>query len=157
MGVGTKCGSPKPFTHRHVQNKNLVIKMLQYEENLAKSEEGQQRYRDTPKAAESLICEKGFQRDTLHQFRFDTTDKSLEMYRTIFRNYYTSPTDYDKDVMEACYYFRNNRLKFYTTKKPQIGDVIPNATIMTLEGNKTELFVEIPKTQRSLVCAFSGS
>ena len=81
--------------------------MLQCEEKLATSDAGQEHYKSVQNSTESLVCEKSVQRDTLNRFGFNTTDESLEVYRSIFPTYYNSPMDYDEDVI-AVFKKKNN-------------------------------------------------
>ena len=151
-----------PFTVQNVKDKSLVIKMLQYEEELATSDWGQEQYRNHNSTV-SLNTEYLFNRKTLTYFGFDTSDESVSNYRSIFSNYFNSPTDYDADVIGASYYMRNNRCVFYTAKPLEQGDIIPDCPLFMLDGQPTTLYDAMKKSNSSaspssaLVCAFSSS
>ena len=151
------------FTENMVTQRDLVIKMLVYEEKIATSEWGQARYRNPlNKPRISLEVEYMFNRKTLSYFGFDTSDQSLQNYRTIFKTYFHSPDDYDKEVIESSYYMRNNRCVFYKGPILEVGDIIPDCSLFNLDGKtKTTLYRAIQgpgtTTHRSLICAFSNS
>jgi len=150
-----------PFTSTHVKDKALVIKMLQFEENLAKNE-GQLLYGNPlNNPLISLTVEKIFNRITLTEFNFDTDDTSVETFRTIFSTYYNSPNDYDKDVINASYYMRNNKCMFYKEKDLMINDTIPNCELYNLDGKTTtslyDVINENPNITNTMICGFSLS
>jgi hypothetical protein len=149
----------KPFTIADVKNKQLVIQMLNYEEQLTKSDYGQSLYKNTlNKPFVSLNIEKSLNRLTLTQFGFDTSDTSVETYRTIFRTYYNSPHDYDKDVLNAVHYMRENKCVYYKTPQLQLNNKIPNCELYNLNKNKTTLYDIINKSNsHTMLCAFSLS
>ena len=148
----------KPFTAADVADRALVIAMLEHEERLAKSPEGQDRYRNPLNDPDrTLTVEKGFHRDTLAAFGFATDDDSVAAYRTIFRTYFRSVDDYDAGVIGASYYMRNNRCVFYTAPPLELGAVIPDAPLRTLADERTTLYDQLVPGAAMLVCAFSES
>lgn len=150
----------KAFTRECVESKGLVIKMLNYEEQMAKSQFGQDLYRNPLNHPFiSLNVEKSFNRLTLSHFGFDTSDKSVENYRTIFKTYFKSPQDYDRDVINASYYMRNNKCVFYKTIKLNVGDETPNVPLYKLDGiEETTLYDCIdPSNKYAIFAAFSLS
>ena len=151
----------KRFTHNDIHNKDLVIKMLKHEEQLIKSNSGQEMYSNPlNKPLVSLNVEKSFNRMVLNDFNFDTSDESVENYRSIFRHYYKSPTDYDKDVLDSVHYMRENKCVYYQKPVLKVGDTIPDCPIYNLDGKtKTNLYDVIKKTEASriVVAAFSLS
>lgn len=154
-----KSESVCPFTVQHIKDKSLVIKMLQYEEKLATSSWGQAQYRSHDSTV-SLDTEHLFNRKTLTEFGFDTSDTSVGNYRSIFRHYYNSATDYDTDVIGASYYMRNNRCLFYKSKPLAMGDTLPDCPLYKLDGSSTSLYEALNGDKRwdsGLVCAFSSS
>ncbi len=157
----SKIINAKPFTIYDVKNKQLVIKMLNYEEHITKSDNGQGLYKNTLNMPlTSLNVEKILNRQTLMNFGFDTTDESVEMYRTIFKNYYNSPTDYDKEVLNAVHYMRENKCVYYKSPIINVGDVIPNCEIYELDGKtKTSLhdIINKNKSTYTLIESFSLS
>jgi len=102
-----------PFTIDHVRNKSLIIRILNSEEALWKSEFGQNAHKN--KFNWGLEDQKSIQRENLFTNGFMNDDESLAVYRRIIDTYYTSPWDYDVDVMNAVHYFRVNRLLYYKT------------------------------------------
>ena len=152
--------SLKPFTKQDVLNKELVIKMLNYEEALTKSDYGQSLYKNTlNRPLISLTIEKSLNRATLSQFGFNTDTDSVEMYRTIFKTYYRSATDYDKDVLDSVHYMRENKCVYYKNEPLEIGEKIPDCNLYNLDGKtKTTLYDAINKdSDYTLVAAFSLS
>ena len=150
----------KPFTHSDVKNKELVIKMLNYEEQLTKSDYGQSLYRNTlNKPLISLNIEKAINRLVLAHFNFDTDDQSVAAYRTIFKNYYQGPTDYDPDVLNAVHYMRENKCVYYKERVLQVGDKLPNCGLYNLDGKiQVELHDLIDKNSKyTMIGAFSLS
>lgn len=159
MGV-TETLSTKPFTHTDVLNRDLVIQMLKYEEQLTKSDDGQSLYRNTlNRPLVSLTIEKTLNRLTLAQFGFNTSDDSVETYRTIFRTYYRSPTNYDKEVLNSVHYMRENKCVYYKEPPLQIGDIIPNCSLYNIDGiTETTLYDIIDKSAKyTMIAAFSLS
>jgi hypothetical protein len=153
--------SLKKFTQTDVLNKNMVIEMLTYEEQLTKSEYGKELYSNTlNKPLISLNVEKTLNRLTLTQFGFNTSDESVENYRTIFKTYFKSPTNYDKDVIHSVHYMRENKCVYYTNPPLNIGDKIPNCSLYNLDGEtKTTLHDIINKknAKYTVIAAFSLS
>jgi hypothetical protein len=154
-----KLVSSCPFTILHVKDKSLVIRMLQYEEKLATSSWGQEQYRSHDSTV-SLDTEHLFNRKTLTEFGFDTSDTSVSNYRSIFRHYYKSTSDYDADVIGASYYMRNNRCLFYKAIPLAMGDTLPDCPLYKLDGSPTSLYEALNSPNRcnsGLICAFSSS
>ena len=127
--MGRSSGSTNPFTNNNVKDKQLVINMLKYEEEIAKGETGQSLYRNEYlEPHETLKVEKALNRLTLTQFGFDTSEESVENYRTIFRTYFNSPDDYDADVINSSYYMRENKCVFYKNPDLKLGEEVPNGS-----------------------------
>lgn len=151
----------KPFTHNDVKNRDLVIKMLKFEEQYTKSEAGQSLYGDILNDPMiSLTVEKMINRITLEHFDFDTDDENVETYRTIFRNYYKSSTDYDKEVLDSVHYMRENKCVYYNHKPLNIGDTIPDCNLLKINGKDvTSIYNEIKDKnyKYTLLAAFSLS
>ena len=156
MGVGAP-GKPRPFTDTHVKNRNLVLVMLRYEDSLFL---GSQLFKDTSfEHLTDLEAYYTFHRATLAQYGFSTTDKDVETYRTIFLNYYTSPTEYDAEVLNAVCYMRENKCVYYTDPAPIVGDPAPDVALATLDGNPTTLHTILKALPHKYVFvgAFSNS
>ena len=149
-----------PFSTEHVKDRNLVIKMLQYEEQLATSDYGQQRYKDPlNRRSLSLDNEYAFNRMTLTHFGYNNDEQSVQNYRNIFRTYFRNPEDYDQEVINSSYYMRGNRCVYYRTLPLTIGKRIPNCPLYNLDGKgTTDLYSAIGSDNSSaMICAFSMS
>lgn len=149
-----------PFTKNDIMNKDLIIQMLKFEDIYGKSDEGQKLYSiNVLNPRTSLEPIYFVHRHVLSHFGFDTSDSSVENYRNIFRTYYKSPTDYDKDVIESVYYMKNNKCVFYTLPKPQTGQQVIDCNILKLDGTQTTLLNELSKLEfnKCFVGAFSNS
>lgn len=149
-----------PFTTAHVADKQLVIKMLQFETAYAKSDAGRELYATTlNKPLISLNVEKTLNRITLSEFGFDTTDESVETFRTIFKTYYKSPTDFDVDVINASYYMKGNKLMYYQMPELALGQKIPDCDLLCLDETVRTLFSAIAKmsAKYTVIAAFSLS
>ena len=147
----------KPFTHDDVANKPLVISMLRYEETLAKSETGQALYADASlNPLVTITVEKIINRLTLKHFGYTTTDADVEHYRSIFLTYYTSPTDYDPDVINSVHYMRENMVVKYTEPKPKVNDIATDCPLYNPDGTPTTLHTAIgPIKSHAIFAAFS--
>lgn len=128
--------TPQPFRVEHVGDRGLVLRMLRFEDEVIHSERGASIYQRHPDSATSLIPEKTIHRVVLKHFGFDTSDQSVEIYRTIFRQYYRSPIDFDQEIMQAVTYMRENRTVFYTTPSIEIGSTLPDAPLLLLDSGK---------------------
>lgn len=163
MGVTKPDGTttPKRFTRDDVLNRDLVIEMLRREEELTKSNVGQNMYRNSfNNPFISLEVEKALNRLVLSEFGFDTSDESVEMYRTIFKTYFRSPKDYDREVIESVHYMRENKCVFYTFPPMRTGQKIPNVDLYRLDGEtRTNLYDAIghPRPRYTVFAAFSLS
>lgn len=122
MGIIKNAIDVIPFTLNHVRDKTLLIKILNAEETLWKSDFGQNAHRN--KFNWGLEDQKSIQRENLFNHGFTNDDESLAVYRRIIDTYYNSPWDYDKDIMNSVHYFRENRLLYYKTKEIIKGDNI---------------------------------
>ena len=149
----------QPFNKHHISNKQLILKMLQFEDDTFLSSQGQQFLKDYGDKITSLDGSKSIQRLTLNHFGFCSTDVDLENYRTIFHHYYNSPINYDKDILSAVYYMRENRCLYYTSPKLKIGDTIPNLFVQNLDLNYIGLYdiINTHKYNQTFIAAFSLS
>lgn len=130
-----------PFTQNHVKDKKLVIRMLKFEDEYALSIKGQNHYKmklNSP--MESLMVIYSFHKHTLDHFDFDTSDQSVQNYRSIFKEYYKSPTDYDAEVLSSVHYMRANKCIYYKSPKLNIGEKMINCNLLTLGGKNIKLF-----------------
>ncbi len=159
MGVST-LGQLRPFTPTDVRNRDLVLAMLRHEDILFLGTKGQALFKDTSfEHLTNLETYYTFHRATLAKHGFQTTDKDVETYRTIFRNYYTSPTEYDAEVLNAVCYMRENKCVYYTDPPPIVGDPAPEVALATLDGVPTTLHTILKKLPHKYVFvgAFSNS
>ncbi len=152
-----------PFTDETLKNRELIIKMLQYEDSIILSDKGQQIYKqNTNNLYVSLASFYIIHRMVLNHFNFTTTDQDVLNYRKIFKTYYKSPIDYDKDVINSVTYMRENKCIFYDSKVIEIGEQIPDVVVHKLDGTKTSLQDEIKikvdeGNEKIFVGAFSNS
>lgn len=145
------------FTKEHVLNKKLIIQMLQYEDSYGRNQ-GQQIHEIYDE--HTLNPSDAITRHVLLHFNFDSCDGNVNMYKTIFRTYFHSAKDYDEEVINSVYYMKNNKCVYYTEPKMNIGDVIKNCSLLTLECNNITLFKSIDNIKpfnHLFLCAFSMS
>jgi hypothetical protein len=147
------------FSPTQISQRDLIIKMLQYEDNLYLSEYGQNLLRDRGNQTSSLLGAKTIQMLTLDNFGFNTNEDSLKNYRKIFSFYYKTPWDYDANVLNSVFYMRENKCVYYTTKKLYVGDMLPNLSVYNLDGKTKRNLVEILNNDfdYAIVAAFSLS
>jgi len=132
-----------PITMQHVSDKNLIIDMLKYENDIILGPIAKEMYSDPLfKPMISLTPEYSIHRKVLLHFGFDTTDQSVENYRNIFKYYYRSPNDYDKDVLSSVVYMRENKCVYYTKPVINCGDIIPDCILYNLDGKTTTTLYE---------------
>ena len=96
------------FEKSYIEDKNLILQMLRFEDKLFLSNEGQNFLNEYGSNITSLEGSKSIQRMTLNHFGLESTDTDLAVYRTIFHHYYRDSTDYDPDVLNSVYYMREN-------------------------------------------------
>lgn len=148
------------FDETHIGDKNLILKMLKYEDELFLSEQGQQFLADYGKNTKSLEGSKSIQRITLNNFGFESTEQDLKKYRTIFHHYYKSSLDYDPDILNSVYYMRENKCLYYKTKPIELGIQIPNVNVYGLNGiTKYDLhqLIRSKNYSKTILAAFSLS
>lgn len=150
----------KPFTQQDVENKTLVINMLTHEDTIIHSDIGKQIYENYSNSSlTSLDAEYAIHRLVLTKFGYDTSISSVDNYRSIFKYYFKSPIDYNKDVINSVTYMRENKCMFYTTKTLNIGDKIPNCKLYNLDGkSQVTLFDALGNNYNyAFIAAFSNS
>lgn len=164
MRCNTASPTLRPFTQSQVQDKELVLQLLYYEDELIHSPQTIEKYRmRTYDAFKSLTIEYAIQRSVLRHFGFDTSDESVSTYRTIFHYYYNTPEDYDKDVIGAVTYMRENKCIFYSSPQLSIGDCAAEALkachVHDINGASVDLhhYVTSMAHNQVLVGAFSSS
>jgi hypothetical protein len=155
-----------PFRQQHVADRDLVLRMLKYEDALLLGKTASQMYLSAlylPR--QSLTVEKTVQRIVLRAHGFDASPESAQNYRAIFRYYYRSPTDHDKNVLASVPYMRENKLLYYTSPEIQVGQCVSNqlAACSVHRCNDNEPPMSMLKAVHSMQCAtvfvgaFSGS
>lgn len=150
----------KSFTQEHVKNKNLILEMLKYEDEFGKSDTVKNMYQDEISYLHrDLTVTYAVHRYVLNKFGFDTSDESVKNYRSIFMNYYKSPSDYDKDIISSVYYMKNNKCVFYDKPKINIGDNLIDCKLLDINGNITSLYAILNnnKFKHAFIGAFSNS
>jgi len=160
MGLGRDTKQLIVFAKKHVLDRTLILAMLKFEDTIIHSEQGRSIYQNFGDAATTTLrAEKTIHRIVLEQFGFDTSDSSVKAYRTIFAHYYKSPMEFDEEVMDAVTYFRSNRCVFYTSPEIEEGDVIPNCSILQLDGKtETNVYEQLGDDfQYAFVAGFSTS
>lgn len=147
-----------PFNVEQVNDKDLVIRMLKYEEEYNRENniaiyQGEM-YSHLP----DIEKIKRINRATLLHFGFDTSDESVKNYKRIFRTYFRSAEDYDEEVINSSYYMRYNRCVFYVEPIINVGDQIPDCKLLTVDNQEEVSLHNIIKEYDgvyTLVAAFS--
>lgn len=162
-GGGSRSGSggenSMEFTQSTIADRQLILEMLKFEDQLYLSPQGQDILKQFGKNTTSLEGSKTIQRMTLNHFGYQSNDDSLSAYRRIFHHYYQSSTDYDKEILSSVYYMRENRLLYYTSPEIKIGDQIPNTTLYTTtpESTPIDLHTLVKKHNIKIIASFSLS
>lgn len=157
--MGKQSDGLKPFTIDDLYNRKLMLEMLRKEDELFMSKLGQEHLTQHG-GLTSLEGNKVLQRDILNRFGYLADDDSLRLYRSVIHVYYKSPQEYDREIMNSVVYLRENRLLYYDTMKPRIGQKYVDVDLLTLDGTETvklsSLMPPKPKT-KLLVASFSTS
>ena len=120
MGLAS-AGDKRPLTINDINNRKLVLNMLQAEDSLIHGEAQDMYKRAHYLGGHSLTVEHAVQRMILDKFGFETNHSDLENYRSIFKTYYHDSTDYDRDVLNSVTYMRENRCLYYQNPVLHIG------------------------------------
>jgi hypothetical protein len=151
-------GPAVPFTEKDLMNRELVIRMLKYEDSLILGEEGKAIYADPSyEMTKSIFAELVFHRMTLTEFGYQTDDTSVAIYRSIPMTYWKSPTEYDAEVMNSVAYTRANRCLYYTAPEIKVGDTLPDCRLYDLDGKETTIRESLGGFDMAFVAAFSTS
>lgn len=147
-----------PFRQSDLDNRKLVIKMLRAEDRLFFSDEGQKHLLEHGGLG-SLEANKVFQRKILDQFGFSCDADSLKMYRSVIHRYYRNALDYDQEVLNSVVYLRENRLLYYKTVKPKIGDKYTDIELLNTDRCSVKMSEIINRCQKPYIIfgAFSLS
>lgn len=128
----------KDFTPSDIANRDLILAMLQYENKLFFSEEGQRVMAEPGmNNLTSLEGSKTVQRLTLNHFGFNSAEQDLSHYRTIFHHYYHSAFDYDEEILSSVFYMRANRCLYYKTPELERGDTVPDCELYNIDTNSS--------------------
>lgn len=162
MGILKTQKELKPFTEKDLHNRLLILQMLKYEDSLFFSEAQELYTNPSFKNFTSVEVQKTIQRKTLTNFGFDTSDNSLNTYRTIVQVYWRGPHDYDKDVLNSVVYLRANKLLYYQYPTPEVGDQaidvkLYQSTPTTPSTHQVTKLSDHWNHHRTLICAFSTS
>jgi hypothetical protein len=148
------------FTSEDVKNKDLVLRMLHFEDSVICGPVGAAIFADRSiphlKSLETYYI---FHRITLAEHGFSTEVSDVATYRTIFSKYYQEPQHYDKEVINAVCYMRENKCIFYDAPLIALGDLAPDVELLTLSGESTTLhkLIETNPHKYTFVGAFSHS
>lgn len=148
------------FTEDHCMNRNLIIHMLKYEDEIIHGNVGKSIYANESyehfTTLESMYV---IHRIVLNAFGFKTTDADVQNYRKIFSKYYKSPTDYDEEVLSSVTYMRENKCVYYKGKDYNIGDTFENVQLYNTNGTiKVNIVDMINKEDNyTFIGAFSNS
>lgn len=161
MGGSDNADDKQMFTEENILDRELVLKMLRYEDKLYLSDVGQSIIGNPGMSnIYSLEAGKTIQRMTLDQFGFLASDESVANYRLIFNYYWRSAVDYDKEVLSSVFYMRENRCLYYTEAKLVPGDTVPNCQLYELDGSTKitlhQVLAEEPM-KTTIVAAYSAS
>ena len=149
---------PVPFTEQTLQNRDLIISMLRYEDQIILDEVGKKIYADPSyEVSDSLFSEFVIHRIVLSKFGFDTSDESVLNYRKIFKTYYESPRSFDREVMQSVAYMRENKCVYYTEKDINVDDLINDCRLYDLDGNVTSIMESLGDFKLAFVAGFSDS
>ena len=152
--------SRRHFTAEDVKNKDLMLRLLRFEDGVIRGPLGAAIFADRSiphlKSLETYFI---FHRITLAEHGFTTEASDVATYRTIFSNYYKDPQHYDEEVINAVCYMRENKCVFYDTPLIALGDLAPDVELSTLSGESTTLhtLIEANPHKYTFVGAFSHS
>ena len=143
MGKIDQDFEPRPFTEEDIRNKDLIIKMLKFEDSIILGPMGASIYANpfyNPRI--SLEPYYAMHREVLTHFGFDTQDYSVDNYRKIFSHYYKSATEYDNEVLSSVTYMRENKCVYYTKPEIKVNDIIPDVALCDLDGQRKTTIAE---------------
>ena len=148
------------FEEIHIADKDLILRMLRYEDALFLSKAGQTFLHEYGMNITSLEGCKSIQRMTLNNFGFQSMESDLKRYRTIFHHYYKSSADYDSDILNAVFYMRENKCLYYKTAPIELGVQMPNTNVYGLDGMTSydlHQWIRSKNYSNTFVAAFSLS
>lgn len=143
------------FNASHIEDRDLVLRLLRYEDALFLSPAGQAVFANPAMSnIFSLEAGKTIQRATLCAHGFSATDASVAAYRTIFRRWSEDP-----EILRAVFYLRENRCLYYTSPEIRMGDVVPDSPLLELSSDTTSVHSVLAEqlSARTILAAFSVS
>jgi hypothetical protein len=148
-----------PFTIETIKDRGLVLRMLKFEDHIIHGPIGKQIYEDDSyEHFTSLSAMYAIHRIVLNEFNFSNTELDVTNYRKIFSHYYRSPDDFDKEIIDAVTYMRENKCIYYNGKDYNIGDHFEDVEVYGIDGQKVSLLEKIkPTNDYTLVGAFSNT
>ncbi len=150
----------KPFTLDDIKNRKLILSMLKYEDSIIHGDLGKQIYNnDSYEHFTSLEAMLSIHRIVLNHYNFSTTDSDIANYRKIFSYYYNSPESYDKEIINAVTYMRENKCVFYKGPDFNVGSKFENVEVSDLSGNPVQLIDKLKnsKDDYTFIGGFSNS
>lgn len=149
-----------PFTAANMLDRELVLRMLAYEDTLIHGDDGQYMYKlPSYKPRSTLTVEYAIQRLVLHYFGFTTKLSDVEMYRSIYRNYSSDAT-----VLQSVTYLRENKCLYYSSPLISVGDrvhkVLENCNVLSIDGTDVHNLFDMTRAspfEHVLIGAFSSS
>lgn len=148
------------FNLTHIQNRELILKMLKYEDELFLSDSGQKFLNIYGNNTTSLEGSKSLQRKTLNNFGFESGELDLGNYRKIFNYYYNDSKNYDFEILNSVYYMRENRCLYYKSPPLKKNQIIPNLNVFGLDGITQYDLYQLIKSKnynKTILAAFSLS
>lgn len=148
------------FDETHIRDRDLILRMLKYEDKLFLSNQGQKFLQEYGENTTSLEGSKSIQRMTLNNFGFESTEHDLKKYRTIFHYYYVNSLNYDADILNSVYYMRENKCLYYKSKPIELGIQIPNTNVYGLDGTTQYDLHQLIRSKnysKTILAAFSLS
>ena len=148
------------FEETHIKDRDLILRMLKYEDKLFLSNQGQKFLQEYGENTTSLEGSKSIQRMTLNNFGFESTEQDLKKYRTIFHHYYVNSLNYDTEILNSVYYMRENKCLYYKSKPIELGIQIPNTNVYGLDGTTQYDLHQLIRSKnysKTILAAFSLS
>lgn len=147
------------FTIEHLDNRDLIIRMLKHEDSIILGDIGRTIFEDTSyEHFSSLEGMHTIHRIVLNDFNFINDDTAVQIYKKIFLKYYKSPTDYDLEVLESVTYMRNNKSVYYTNSDYNVGDTFKSVLVNDINENIINMIDKInSKDKYTIIGGFSTS
>lgn len=158
MGFTDEKNDKKDFTEGTLLERKLIIEMLKYEDSIIKGDIGTKIYQNPSfSPTESFEAERAIIRLVLDKFDFKTEDSDVKNYNKIFKTYYKSPTEYDKEVLNSVAYMRENRCVYYTSPEVKVGDILKDCRIYDIDDKQTSIRESMGEFDHAFIAGFSNS